>query len=194
MQGSIDNTANSQQQQSVGIPNVVHVQVTYPCLQWNQGAVGVAAGQPILQNNPAEKCITQGTPASSLQCGIDPFFMYGQAVAQSLMQKPAVGRKCDQHRKMQQPGIGEEPIYVNSKQYHAILRRRLQRAKQEQKNRAQKQRKPYLHESRHNHALRRVRGKGGKFLSAVEAQAVLDASSQQYDDLVQKQDGLQEHL
>lgn len=57
----------------------------------------------------------------------------------------------------------EQPQYVNPKQYNRILKRREQRAKLEAENRLPKQRRAYLHESRHKHALKRVRGKSGRF-------------------------------
>ena len=79
----------------------------------------------------------------------------------------------------------QPPLHVNPKQFSRILKRRVARQKiEEQIGTTSKGRKPYLHESRHSHALRRPRGPGGRFLTADEVAAMREGGKFEHDELV----------
>ncbi|KAG6820897.1 hypothetical protein H0H93_010241 [Arthromyces matolae] len=98
-------------------------------------------------------------PAYQLNFDRDPLF--------SQSEQPQPNDKLSEQLNDEQP-IDDEPLYVNAKQYFRILKRRVARARLEE---------PYLHESRHKHAMRRPRGPGGRFLTADEIAAQKHANA-----------------
>lgn len=125
-----------------------------------------AAGSPSIQHSQPVNTTRTSVPPQPTT----PQTSHAQPSVQSLQQHTPV----QPHQRSPDVVAAEEtPLYVNAKQFHRILKRRVARQKLEDALRlTSKQRKPYLHESRHNHAMRRPRGPGGRFLTADEVAAM----------------------
>lgn len=72
---------------------------------------------------------------------------------------------CSSGGKIQLPSesLDQPPVYVNARQFHRILKRRMTRKTQNLHARNGRS-KSYIHESRHQHACNRARGPSGVFL------------------------------
>ncbi|XP_003373137.1 putative nuclear transcription factor Y subunit alpha [Trichinella spiralis] len=89
----------------------------------------------------------------------------GSPVPQIVMINPSILNSATAIQNDAKTESDDQPFLVNSKQYERIMKRRHTRAKLEADGRIPRGRQKYLHESRHLHALNRIRGEGGRFNS-----------------------------
>ncbi|XP_034733231.1 nuclear transcription factor Y, alpha, like isoform X2 [Etheostoma cragini] len=150
------------------------------------------AGAQIVQAGGANTNTTnsgQGTVTVTLPVSGNMVNAGGMVMVRPCVEMVPGGGAVPTMQRIPLPGaemLEEEPLYVNAKQYHRILKRRQARAKLEAEGKIPKERRQkYLHESRHRHAMQRKRGDGGRFFSPKDKEEMALALAQQQQEVAQ---------
>ncbi|XP_031421575.1 nuclear transcription factor Y, alpha, like isoform X9 [Clupea harengus] len=127
-----------------------------------------AGGANTTTTNSGQGTVTVTLPHNMVNAGGMVMMVPGGGTVPAIQRIPLPGAEM----------LEEEPLYVNAKQYHRILKRRQARAKLEAEGKIPKERRKYLHESRHRHAMQRKRGDGGRFFSPKDKEEMALAALQ----------------
>ncbi|XP_031421577.1 nuclear transcription factor Y, alpha, like isoform X12 [Clupea harengus] len=128
-----------------------------------------AGGANTTTTNSGQGTVTVTLPHNMVNAGGMVMMVPGGGTVPAIQRIPLPGAEM----------LEEEPLYVNAKQYHRILKRRQARAKLEAEGKIPKERRKYLHESRHRHAMQRKRGDGGRFFSPKDKEEMALAALQE---------------
>ncbi|KAM4562439.1 nuclear transcription factor Y, alpha, like isoform 6-T6 [Odontesthes bonariensis] len=151
--------------------------ITIPAASLAGAQIVQAGGANTNTTNSGQGTVTVTLPVSGnmVNAGGMVMMVPGGGGVQTMQRIPLPGAEM----------LEEEPLYVNAKQYHRILKRRQARAKLEAEGKIPKERRKYLHESRHRHAMQRKRGDGGRFFSPKEKEEAALALAQQQQEMGQ---------